>query len=133
MKAACLLVPIVSLFLAGCYPRFVDNPPERTISGTVLRADTGVGVTNAVVDFHSGRKSGFSILPWDNFGIDASTHTDAAGRFTLTAKLNPVVHVLVQNDEFAQIFDLPPFPESNRIDGLVWRLSEKKPVYDDKR
>ena len=110
--------------LAGCVIH-LDNPPLRFVSGRVVRADTGAPVAKASVSFHSGRKV-YSPLPVDTFGIDALTKTDAQGRFSVSAKLNADVQVIVQNDEFFQVFTLPPFPPSSRVENLVYRLSGKK-------
>jgi hypothetical protein len=112
------------LSLAGCVI-YLDNPPERTISGQVVREDTGMPLADALILFRSGRKP-FSLLPVDTFGIDASTRTDKDGKFLVSAKLNGKVEVTVQSDEFFQRFELLPFPESNRIDGLIWRLKDRK-------
>lgn len=112
--------------LSGCVI-YLDNPPLRYISGRVLRADTLAPIPGASVWFLSGRKP-FSLLPVDTFGIDASATTDADGRFSISTKLNSRVDVMVQNDELIGQFLLPPFPPSNRIDNLVWKLSEKKPL-----
>jgi hypothetical protein len=116
------------ILLAGCYHSFIDDPPERTISGQVVRGDSSAPVESASITFYSGRQRGFSLLPWDTFGIDAATTTDEKGGFRLVAKLNASVHATVQNDEFVQSFDLPSFPASNRLDGLIWRLTKKRPT-----
>ena len=120
-----LVLGAAAFGLAGCVI-YLDDPPERKISGVVIRDDTGAPIANALVWLRSGRKP-FSLLPVDTFGIDASTRTDKEGRLSLTAKLNGKVEVIIQNEEFFQKFDLPPFPESNRVEGAVWRLKEKKP------
>jgi len=116
-----------ALLSTGCFPSFVDNPPLRTISGRVIREDTGAPVANARIAFLSGRQRGFSLLPWDTFGIDATASTNSEGRFTLVEKLNGKVYVTVQNEEFFEGFDLPPFPESNHLENLVWKLRSKRP------
>ena len=73
MKAPRLLMFAVALtVLPGCVI-YLDHPPKRTISGQVVRADTGEPVTNASLAFLSGRKL-FSLLPVDTFGIDAMAH-----------------------------------------------------------
>lgn len=64
----------------------------------------------------------------DTFGVDASASTDADGRFSISARLNSRVEVMVQNDEVIGQFFSSPFPPSNRIDSLVWKLSEKTPL-----
>jgi len=121
----CLLAFGLLFGLSGCVI-YLDNPPLRYISGRVLRADTGAPIAGARVWFLSGRTP-FSLLPVDTFGIDASTTTDANGGFSISAKLNSQVTVIVQNDELIGRFSLPPFPPSNRIETIVWKLSEKKP------
>lgn len=123
----CRILAFALLFgLSGCVI-YLDNPPLRHISGRVLRAETHAPIPGASVWFLSGRKP-FSLLPVDTFGIDASATTDADGRFSISTKLNSRVDVVVQNDELIGQFRLPPFPPSNRIDSLVWKLSEKKPL-----
>jgi hypothetical protein len=116
-----------ALLVAGCTPSFIDDPPARSISGRVIRQDTGAPVANATIAFQSGRKRGLCLLPWDTFGIDAMAATNGKGEFALVAKLNGQVHVFVQDKEFFQNFDLPAFPESNRIDGILWKLYQNKP------
>jgi hypothetical protein len=117
---------LLAVLMTACVPHYIDDPPTRKISGRVIRGDTGIPVGNASVSFHSGRKLGFCMLPWDTFGIDAATVTDQTGRFTVVAKLADRVVAIVQNGEFAQRFDLPAFLESNQLEGLVWKLSEKR-------
>ena len=111
--------------LPGCVI-YLDHPPKRTISGQVVRADTGEPLTNASVAFMSGRKL-FSLLPVDTFGIDAMARTDGTGHFDKTARLNDKVRLWIQNQDFAQMFTLPPFTNSNTITGLSLRISERKP------
>ncbi len=125
-----LIVFALLLGLPGCVI-YLDNPPLRTISGRVLRADTDAPIPGARVTFYSGRKP-FSLLPVDTFGIDASASTDADGRFSVSAKLNDKVDAFVQTDEFDQKFSLPPFPASNHLD-VVWKLSAKKPALPPRR
>jgi len=125
-----LLLFALLLGLSGCVI-YLDNPPLRSISGRVFRADTGAPISGAWVTFYSGRKP-FSLLPVDTFGIDASTSTDADGGFAVSAKLNEKVEAIVQNDEFVQKFSLPMFPASNHLD-VVWKLSEKKPTTSPRR
>jgi hypothetical protein len=115
------------LGLSGCVI-YLDNPPLREISGRVIRADTGAPVSKASIWFLSGRKP-FSLLPVDAFGIDASATTNSDGVFSISAKLNDQVQVVIQNEEFLQTFSLPHFPPSNHIAGLVWKLSQKKKTF----
>lgn len=115
---------LAALTLSGCLI-YLDNPPVRHISGQVIREDTGAPIANVSVSFHSGRKP-FSLLPVDTFGSDAAAHTDKDGRFIISAKLKDSVEVHIQNDEFYQRFQLPEFPSSNQLAGLLWKLSEKK-------
>lgn len=63
----------------------------------------------------------------DTFGIDASAITDASGNFSVSAQLNDRVRVIVQEDQFIGDFQLPPFPPSNRMESVVWKLSRHKP------
>ena len=104
---------------------YLDHPPKRTITGQVVRADTGEPLTNASVALLSGRKP-FSLLPVDTFGIDAHGSTDRGGHFSITARLNDSVRALVQNGVFAQMFTLPPF-FSNRIDNVVLKITDRIP------
>ena len=120
-----VLFALVAFGVSGCVI-YLDDPPKRKISGQVVRDDTGAPIANARVWFCSGRKP-FSLLPVDTFGIDASAVTDKDGRISVTAKLKDKVEVRIQNDEFWERFELPPFPASNQLDGAVWRLKEKKP------
>ena len=126
-----LLAFIVLLGFSGCVI-YLDNPPVRYISGRVLRADTGAPIAGARVWFQSGRRP-FSLLPVDTFGIDASATADAQGRFAVSAQLNSEVRVVVQNDELYGDFRLPPFPPSNRIENVVYKLSRKKPPLPNAR
>ena len=112
--------------LAGCVI-YLDHPPERTISGDVARADTGEPVTNASVAFLSGRKS-CSLLAGDTAGIDTTALTDAAGHFEKTARLSDKVRLWVQDEEFAQMFTLPPFTNSNTMTGVLLRVSQRKAI-----
>ena len=88
--AAVLLA--VLLVTQGCVI-YLDHPPKRTITGQVVRADTGGPLTNASVALLSGRKP-FSLLPVDTFGIDAHASTDGNGHFSVTARLNDSVRRL---------------------------------------
>ncbi len=125
MNAPRLLMLAAALtVLPGCV--YLDHPPKRTISGQVVFADTGEPLTNASVAFMSGRKL-FSLLPVDTFGIDAMARTDGTGHFDKTARLNDKVRLWIQNQDFAQMFMLPPFTNSNTITGLSIRISERKP------
>jgi len=63
-----LLLFALLLGLSGCVI-YLDNPPLRSISGRVFRADTGAPISGAGVTFYSGRKP-FSLLPVDTFGIN---------------------------------------------------------------
>lgn len=120
--AAALLTVLVTT--GGCVI-YLDHPPKRTITGRVVRADTGEPLTNASVGLLSGRKV-FSLLPVDTFGIDAHGSTDSYGLFFVTARLTDNVRAFVQNRVFAQSFTLPPF-SSNRIDNLILKVSERIP------
>ena len=122
---AVVVVALIALSVSGCVI-YLDDPPERKISGQVIRDDTGAPIANACVWFLSGHKP-FSLLPVDTFGIDASVETNKEGRFSKTAKLNDRVEVIIQNEEFWQKFDLPSFTESNQLDEIVWRVKQKKP------
>lgn len=124
-RLTAILLTMAMFGLSGCVI-YLDDPPERKISGQVVRDDNGAPIANASVWFLSGRKP-FSLLPVDTFGVDAAARTDNEGRMALTAKLNEKVRVVIQNDEFLQQFDLPPFPEANQVKDVVWRLKEKKP------
>src|SRR2546428_8551653 len=125
MNAPRLLMLAAALtVLPGCV--YLDHPPKRTISGQVVFADTGEPLTNASVAFMSGRKL-FSLLPVDTFGIDAMARTDGTGHFDKTARLNDKVRLWIQNQDFAQMFTLPPFTNSNTITGLSLRISQRKP------
>jgi len=117
------LLVLCMFALSGCVI-YLDRPPVRTISGQVVRADTGQPVPKATIFFHSGRKP-FSLLPVDTFGIDASAFTDQHGRFTVTARLKDKVNVTVQNEIFWEAFTLPPFPPSNELTNQLWKLSQK--------
>ena len=110
--------------LPGCM--YLDHPPKRSISGQVVRADTGEPLTNGSVAFMSGRKR-FNLVPADTFGIDAMARTDGTGHFDKTARLNDEVRLWIWSQDFAQMFTLPLFTNSNTITGLSLRISERKP------
>src|SRR5215472_19109209 len=112
--------------LAGCVI-YLDHPPERTISGEVARADTGQPVTNASVAFLSSRKS-CNLLAGDTAGIDATALTDATGHFEKTARLTDKVRLWVQDEEFAQMFTLPPFTNANSMEGVLLKISQRKAI-----
>ena len=118
------MLVVVAVTLSGCVI-YLDNPPRREILGRITQADSGQPMAGAYVWFRSGRKP-FSLLPFDTFGIDASARTDADGRFSVAAKLKDMVESLVQDDTYFQTFKLPPFPPSNRIDGIEWAVSQRK-------
>jgi hypothetical protein len=121
-----MLGAVGAVGLSGCVVH-LDNPPERKISGRVIAAETGAPVARADIWFQSGRKV-FSLLPVDTFGIDAQTKTDEAGQFSVTARLNDKVSILIDHADFASgRFTLQNFPPANRIEGLVWKLSKKRP------
>jgi hypothetical protein len=124
MLRAVWIVSVAAVF-SGCVT-YLDNPPQRHVSGRVLRAADGTPIAGARVSFISGRKT-FSLLPVDTFGIDAVATTDADGRFAVSARLNDKVRVIVQDDQLIGDFQLPPFPRSNQIEGVVWKLSRHKP------
>lgn len=118
-KIAFLSLLVCVLFGAGCMI-YTDRPPERTISGQVVSADNGQPVQHAVLWFYSERsKMGLST----NHGIDATAYADKDGKFTLRARLNDKVTVLVYREGKYQSFELPPFSESNSIENIVWRFS----------
>src|SRR3954469_17387675 len=121
-----LAVALLSVLVGteGCVI-YLDHPPKRTITGRVVRADTGEPLANAGVALLSGRKP-FSLLPVDTFGIDAGASTDRDGHFSVTARLNDGVRAWVQNGAFAQMFALPPF-SSNRIEDVVLKISQRIP------
>jgi hypothetical protein len=120
-----LTVAIALTALPGCVI-YLDHPPTRTISGQVVRADNDEPLTNARVAFMSGRKP-FSLLPVDTFGVDAVGYTDGAGHFDKRARLNDSVRLLIQDQEYVQMFTLPPFTNSNTMTGLLLRISDRKP------
>jgi len=120
-----LWLATLTIGLSGCVT-YLDNPPRRYISGRVLRVSDGTPIAGARVSFMSGRKP-FSLLPVDTFGIDASAITDASGSFSVSAQLNDRVRVIVQDNQLIGDFQLPPFPPSNRIEGILWKLSRHKP------
>jgi len=125
MNAPRLLMFAAALtVLPGCM--YLDHPPKRSISGQVVRADTGEPLTNGSVAFMSGRKR-FNLVPADTFGIDAMARTDGTGHFDKTARLNDEVRLWIWSQDFAQMFTLPLFTNSNTITGLSLRISERKP------
>src|SRR2546428_7710196 len=106
MNAPRLLMLAAALtVLPGCV--YLDYPPKRTISGQVVRADTGEPLTNASVAFLSGRKP-FSLLPVDTFGIEAMARTDGTGHFDKTARLNDKLRLAIHHPDLAQMFTQPP-------------------------
>lgn len=118
-KIASVFLVSVMIFGASCMI-YTDKPPPRTISEQVLSKENGEPVPYAVLLFYSGRKSlGLST----NYGIDATAETNREGKFVLEdAQLNSKVTVMVCKGGKFQPFELPPFPESNMIDGLVWHI-----------
>jgi len=108
--------------LSGCVIYF-DSPPERTISGHALNAETGEPLKKTIVTFSSGRKP-FSLLPVDTFGIEASTTTDENGFFTITTRLKDPASAEVLRGNHYQLFPLPHFPESNRLDNMLFKVSK---------
>jgi hypothetical protein len=126
-RSSLLVILAISLTpLAGCVI-YLDHPLERTISGDVARADTGEPLTNASVAFLSDRKT-CSLFAGGSAGIDATTLTDAKGHFENTARLADKVRLWVQDEEFAQMFTLPPFTNSNTMSGVILRISQRKAV-----
>ena len=125
--AATLLVFSASLFSACNY--YLDDPPTRTISGTVLIAATGEPLSGAAISFLSGRKvNPYHFPPWETFGVDATAATDRRGHFLVQAKLNSEIRVLVGDNEYRQEFKINGFPESNTIEGIIWSVSQKEPA-----
>jgi len=108
------------LFASGCMI-YRDNPPKRTISGQVVRADNGQPVPFAVIWFYSERHI---IGMATNFGIDATAYADKDGKFALTARLNDIVTVVVYHNNLVEKFMLPAFPEDNTLSNIVWRVHE---------
>ena len=102
----------------------LDRPPIRTITGRVVDADTGQGISNAIVRFSSDRKS-FALL-LETFGCDASARTDQKGNYSVVARLKDKVRVSVwEENHVGGWFNLPPFPRSNRLEYGLWKLSPK--------
>ncbi|MDR1010185.1 MAG: carboxypeptidase-like regulatory domain-containing protein [Opitutaceae bacterium] len=106
------------LFGAGCMI-YIDKPAVRTISGQVVSEQGGEPVPFAVLWFYSERsKIGMAT----NHGIDATAYADKEGKFTIKARLNEKVTVLVYKEGKYQSYELPAFPASNEIAGIVWRF-----------
>jgi hypothetical protein len=100
----------------GCMV-YIDRPAERTISGEVVFEADGQAVPFAVLWFYSERRH---LGMATNHGIDATAYADKDGKFTLRARLNEKVTALVYKEGQYQSYQLPPFPESNMIDGIIW-------------
>ncbi len=119
MKAIASLPLIAAMLLGSGCMVYMDRPAERTISGAVVSEADGQPVSHAVLWFYSERRH---LGMATNHGIDATAYADKDGKFILRARLNEKVTVLVYKEGRYQPYQLPPFPESNRLDGVVWRF-----------
>jgi hypothetical protein len=115
---------LAALFFSGCM--YLDHPPVREISGRVVQDAVPPAPVTFRLYFCSGRKF-FSPLPFDTFGIDADAKTDRQGRFFVRARLNADVKVIVESLGPHGKFTLPKFPPSNRLEGLILKISKREP------
>ena len=125
MKTATFSLALLSTFGLSSCVTYLDDPPVFTFNGTALKESTGKPVAGATVWVHSERRI-FSLLPVDTFGIVGSSETDSGGRFSVTAKVNWPVTILVQNDESIGSVTLRTV-EKNR-ESLTISLSPKPPI-----
>jgi hypothetical protein len=119
MKAIASLSLIAAMLLSSGCMIYIDRPAYRAVSGQVVSEADGQAVAYAVLWFYSERRH---LGMATNHGIDATAYADKDGKFTLRARLNEKVTVLVYKEGRYQSYQLPPFPESNTIDGIVWRF-----------
>ncbi|OAM89087.1 hypothetical protein OH491_12525 [Termitidicoccus mucosus] len=117
MKAVVSLSLIMAMLLGSGCMIYTDRPAHRTISGEVVSEADGQAVPFAVLWFYSERRH---LGMATNHGIDATAYADKDGKFTLRARLNEKVTALVYKEGRYQSYQLPPFPESNMIDGIIW-------------
>lgn len=121
MKKIAFLSLLAAMFFgaSGCI-YYTDNPAPRTISGQVIREDNGAPVPHATVLFYSGRKYvGMST----NHGVDAFVQADVDGKFSIVdVPLKSKVGVIIVKDGYVQSYRLQPFPESNILNGEVFRF-----------
>jgi protein involved in sex pheromone biosynthesis len=90
----------ICLLLSGCVT-YLDSPPEETVSGIVIHAETEKPVANVSVRVWSRRK----YIPFPGMSIIKSgyTQTDAMGRFKMKIKDIFPIHFQVDgNGNFSQ-------------------------------
>jgi len=76
-RIASLLLLWTALLASGCN-FYSDDPPTRTISGTILIDATGEPLSGARISFISGRKvNPYHFPPSENLGIDAVAKADS--------------------------------------------------------
>jgi hypothetical protein len=119
------LLATLTIGLSGCVT-YLENPRDGTFRvASCAPPTTDPLPERAYLSCQVGSRSVCS--RWTTFGIDASAITDASGTFSVSAQLNDRVRVIVQDNQLIGDFQLPPFPPSNRIEGILWKLSRHKP------